>query len=80
MTAWSFYRILGLLTGVEIPRDTGDFRVITREVRDALLACHDQEPFLRGLVAWVGFEQKALPYASGIRGDTEPRSIRSTRC
>lgn len=67
VTAWSFYRILNLLTGVEIPRDTGDFRVITREVRDALLACHDQEPFLRGLVAWVGFEQKALPYVRDPR-------------
>ena len=66
-TAWSFYRILGMLTGVEIPRDTGDFRVITREVRDALLECHDQEPFLRGLVAWVGFQQKALPYVRDAR-------------
>jgi dolichol-phosphate mannosyltransferase len=66
-TAWSFYRILGMLTGVEIPRDTGDFRVITREVRDALLECRDQEPFLRGLVAWVGFQQKALPYVRDAR-------------
>ena len=66
-TAWSFYRILDVLTGVKIPRDTGDFRVITREVRDALLECHDQEPFLRGLVAWVGFQQKALPYVRDAR-------------
>jgi len=66
-TAWSFYRVLGLLTGVEIPRDTGDFRVITGEVRDALLECGDQEPFLRGLVAWVGFQQKALPYVRDPR-------------
>jgi glycosyltransferase involved in cell wall biosynthesis len=67
LTAWLFYRILNLLTGVEIPRDTGDFRVITREVRDALLLCHDQEPFLRGLVAWVGFQQKAFPYVRDPR-------------
>jgi dolichol-phosphate mannosyltransferase len=72
-TAWSFYRILGVLTGVEIPRDTGDFRVITREVRDALLECRDQEPFLRGLVAWVGFQQKALPYVR------DPRRYGSTK-
>jgi dolichol-phosphate mannosyltransferase len=73
LTAWLFYRILNLLTGVEIPRDTGDFRVITREVRDALLLCNDQEPFLRGLVAWVGFQQKAFSYARDPRryGDTK---------
>jgi len=73
LTAWLFYRILNLLTGVEIPRDTGDFRVITREVRDALLLCHDQEPFLRGLVAWVGFQQKAFPYVR------EPRRHGTTK-
>lgn len=73
LTAWLFYRILNLSTGVEIPRDTGDFRVITREVRDALLLCHDQEPFLRGLVAWVGFQQKAFPYVR------EPRRHGTTK-
>lgn len=67
VTAWAFYRLLNLITGVEIPRDVGDFRLITREVADALLACHDQNPFLRGLVAWVGFEQKALPYVRDPR-------------
>lgn len=73
LTAWLFYRILNVLAGVEIPRDTGDFRVITREVRDALLSCHDQEPFLRGLVAWVGFQQKAFPYVR------EPRRHGTTK-
>jgi len=66
-TAWAFYRLLRWLTGVDIPRDAGDFRVITGEVRDAVLACRDQEPFLRGLVAWVGFQQKAFPYARDAR-------------
>jgi len=61
-TAWAFYRLLNFLTGFEIPRDTGDFRVITRAVRDAVISCEETEPFLRGLVAWVGFRQKAFPY------------------
>lgn len=61
-TAWLFYRLLGVLTGVDIPRDSGDFRVITKEVKDAVLSCGDQEPFLRGLVAWVGFRQKSFGY------------------
>lgn len=61
-SAWAFYRLLGSLTGFAIPKDTGDFRIIRREVLEALLACGEQNPFLRGLVAWVGFRQKAFPY------------------
>lgn len=61
-TAFLFYRILSGMTGVSIPKDTGDFRVMTREVAEAVLSCREQEPFLRGLVAWVGFRQKAFPY------------------
>jgi dolichol-phosphate mannosyltransferase len=62
VTAWMFYRFLNLLSGVEIPRDTGDFRVMTREVSDAVSSLTEREPFLRGLVAWVGFKQVAFPY------------------
>ncbi|MBL7714600.1 MAG: glycosyltransferase family 2 protein [Bdellovibrionales bacterium] len=61
-TAWAFYRLLNSLAGGSIPKDTGDFRVMTQEVRDALLRCQEQDPFLRGLVAWVGFRQEAFPY------------------
>lgn len=61
-TAWGFYRVLNALSGVEIPRDTGDFRVMTREVADAVASLTEAEPFLRGLVAWVGFRQVAFPY------------------
>lgn len=61
-SAWIFYRVLDKLTGVGIPADTGDFRILTRQVRDAVISCKEQEPFLRGLVAWVGFRQKAFPY------------------
>ncbi|MBX2989430.1 MAG: glycosyltransferase family 2 protein [Bdellovibrionaceae bacterium] len=61
-SAWAFYRLLNFMTGIEIPKDTGDFRVITRDVLKAVLQCREQNPFLRGLVAWVGFRQKAFPY------------------
>ncbi len=73
LTAWAFYRLLNSMTGVEIPKDTGDFRVMTREVRDAVLSCREQDPFLRGLVAWVGFRQKPFPYARAARelGETK---------
>jgi dolichol-phosphate mannosyltransferase len=66
-TAWLFYRILNLMTGVEIPRDTGDFRVITKEVKEAVISCNEPDPFLRGLVAWVGFHQKAIQYVRESR-------------
>jgi dolichol-phosphate mannosyltransferase len=75
LTAWAFYRLLASLTGVRIPKDTGDFRVMTREVREAVLACQEQDPFLRGLVAWVGFSQKAFRTRDS-RGSSAGRSIR----
>ena len=62
LTAWGFYRFLRFVTRIDIPPDTGDFRVLTREVRDAVVSCQEREPFLRGLVAWVGFRQVAFPY------------------
>lgn len=62
VSAWAFYRVLRLFAGFEIPADTGDFRVMTRQVRDAVLDCRETEPFLRGLVAWVGFRQKPFDY------------------
>ncbi len=57
LSAWAFYRLINILSGVSIPTDTGDFRVMTREVCDAVCSLQEREPFLRGLVAWVGFKQ-----------------------
>lgn len=62
LSAWFFYRLINILSSVDIPKDTGDFRVMKRDVVLALLQCGDQSPFVRGLVAWVGFNQLALPY------------------
>lgn len=62
-TAWAFYRVINILASIDIPKDTGDFRVMTRQVVEALLSCHDQAPFVRGLVAWVGFKQYPMAYA-----------------
>ncbi len=62
MTAWLFYRILNWLTDVEIPADTGDFRLIDAKVLRALQQCREQDRFVRGLVAWAGFKAEPLPY------------------
>jgi glycosyltransferase involved in cell wall biosynthesis len=62
LTAQVFYRTLRRLTSVPIPEDTGDFRLLDRCVVDALSGLREQHRFLRGLSAWVGFRQVAVPY------------------
>ncbi len=57
-----FYRLLRRLTDAPIPADTGDFRLITRQVLDVLLSMPEQHRFVRGMVAWIGFRQTAVPY------------------
>ena len=56
------YKVLNELTEVEIPRDTGDFRIMRRRVIDHLCQLKEGHGFLRGLVAFVGFRQTALDY------------------
>jgi dolichol-phosphate mannosyltransferase len=66
-TAKAFYRTLNWLSDVDIPLDTGDFRLIDRKVVDALLAMPERDRFVRGMVAWVGFRQEAVPYRRAAR-------------
>ena len=61
-TAHGFYRLLSRATEVEIPVDTGDFRLISRRALDALLAMPEQARFIRGMVAWIGFRQVPILY------------------
>lgn len=61
-TAYLFYRILSRVTDVHIPVDTGDFRLASRKVIDALNNMPEQYRFIRGMVSWIGFRQVALPY------------------
>lgn len=61
-TAHGFYRLLSRATDVEIPLDTGDFRLMNRRALDAFLAMPEQARFVRGMVAWIGFKQVAVPY------------------
>jgi len=63
----SFYRILRSLTGVDIPTGGADFRLLDRVVVDALLACEEHFVFVRGLVPWLGFRRKAVPYEARER-------------
>ncbi|HTU10107.1 MAG TPA: glycosyltransferase family 2 protein [Allosphingosinicella sp.] len=71
-TAKAFYRILFKLSEIEIPLDTGDFRLMSRRALDALLALPEQARFIRGMVAWVGFKQVPILYdrAERLAGET----------
>ena len=61
-TAHGFYRLLSRATEVDIPLDTGDFRLMSRRALDALLAMPEQARFIRGMVAWIGFKQVPFAY------------------
>ena len=61
-TAHGFYRLLSRATDVDIPVDTGDFRLMSRRALDALLAMPEQARFIRGMVAWIGFRQVPFSY------------------
>lgn len=62
LTARVFYRTIKRLTNVAIPVDTGDFRLMSRRVVDALGQVRERHRFLRGLVSWVGFRQTGITY------------------
>lgn len=61
-TAKWFYRILNRLTQVAIPMDTGDFRLMDRQVVEVFKNMPEHNRFLRGMVSWIGFRQTALLY------------------
>jgi glycosyltransferase involved in cell wall biosynthesis len=61
-TAYAFYRFMRTLASVDIPADTGDFRLLSRPAADALRGLRERQRFLRGLVAWLGFRQGRVLY------------------
>ncbi len=62
-----FYRFFKRMSDVEAPLDTGDFRLISREVLDAFNKLQERQPFVRGLIAWLGFTQTGIRYARPAR-------------
>jgi dolichol-phosphate mannosyltransferase len=72
-TAAGFYWLLRKLTAVDIPPDTGDFRLLDRAVVNALNRMREKNRFLRGMVSWVGFRQCRLEYVRRERfaGETK---------
>ena len=62
LTARLFYRLFAAMIPIEVPLDTGDFRLMSRRVVIALRALRETHRFVRGMVAWVGFKQTAVLY------------------
>jgi glycosyltransferase involved in cell wall biosynthesis len=67
-TAHAFYRVINRMSEVEIPEDTGDFRLFSRRATDALNEMPERNRFMKGLFAWIGFTQKTIDY------DRDPRA------
>jgi glycosyltransferase involved in cell wall biosynthesis len=61
-TASMFYKLMRRFVDKRLPANTGDFRLVSRRVIEDLRRIREHDRFLRGLVAWVGYPQKALPY------------------
>lgn len=72
-TASFFYRLLRRITNVDIPLDTGDFRLMDRKVVNTLRGMPEHHRFMRGLSAWVGFKQTGVEYRRAPRyaGETK---------
>jgi dolichol-phosphate mannosyltransferase len=62
LTSFLFYRLMGGISDVPIPRDTGDFRLMDRRVLDVYRQFHEDPRFFRGLIAWIGFKQIGVPF------------------
>lgn len=72
-TAKLFYRIIYRITDVNIPLDTGDFRLLDRKVVEVMKSMRERHRFLRGMSVWVGFKQIGVPYKRAARyaGETK---------
>jgi polyisoprenyl-phosphate glycosyltransferase len=72
-TAKMFYRILYRITDVDIPLDTGDFRLMDRRVVDVLKSMREHSRFIRGMTSWVGFKQTGVNYIRQMRREGETK-------
>jgi polyisoprenyl-phosphate glycosyltransferase len=73
LTASLFYRLIARMTDVDIPMDTGDFRLLDRKVVNVLNKMRERNRFLRGMSVWVGFKQTGVEYnrAARFAGETK---------
>lgn len=72
-TAFLYYRFLARITGLNIPKDTGDFRLISRKAADAIISMPEKNRYLRGMNTWVGFKQTEVLYERQKRAAGETK-------
>jgi len=72
------YKVIASMSDVPIPRDTGDFRIMTRRVIEELRGLHETHGFLRGLIAYVGFKQDFIEYDRDERASGQGKYNRFT--
>ncbi len=72
-TAALFYRLLNKLSNVDIPQDVGDFRLVDRKVMDAFRAMPEQDRFVRGMFAWLGFRETFVDFVRAPRAGGETK-------
>ena len=65
--AKKFYRVLQMLSDVPIPLDTGDFRLLDREVVDSFLMMNESNRFVRGMTSWLGYDKISVPFERDSR-------------
>ena len=72
-TAHGFYRVIGRLSKTPVPRDTGDFRLLSPRALAALKQLRERHRFMKGLFGWIGFNQVAIPYdrAARVAGESK---------
>jgi glycosyltransferase involved in cell wall biosynthesis len=79
-TARWFYRLFARVADVDLRANSGDFRLLDRRALDALLRMRERNRFLRGMTAWIGFTQTAVPYERDPRYAGSTPSPRSRGC
>ena len=80
-SASCFYRVISLLTDFDIPRNTGDFRMINKKALSAYLSMPESHRYIRGMIAWLGFKQTAIDYERDgrVSGKTKYNFTRMVR-
>ena len=72
-TAWAFYRFLCFMSTMRIPKDTGDFRLVSRRVVDAVCELPEHNRYLRGMFFWLGFRQTEVVFNREARAGGETK-------
>src|SRR5262245_27079127 len=72
-TAYVFYRLIQVMTRTAIPEDTGDYRLLSRRAVESLIKVREQHRSMKGIFAWIGYAQKAVPYRreARLKGQTK---------